>query len=398
MKVLALGGSGHYGQVAVKTILKNEMVDRLVVADHNFGMAASFVESLNDHRVSACGIDIRDQNALEWLMSSADIVMNTVGPYFRFGVQVIRSAIKMGRHYVDIMDDPAPTKEALKLHDEARKAGVTVLIGMGASPGLTSILAKHGMNQLDTVTSIQTVWGYVGGMLSPGSALLGEEVTAPLERTRAGRVHMMYCASRKAPILRQGRFIEIVPLEDGEEVVFPQGKGFFNYLGHAEPVTLPHFVSGLEAVCNLVGLEPEALDVLKELASRIRAGELSEEEAAAAFSGMVTERKRRRPDKPSDTGPRVGGWHASVSGEKQGRHLRLGYGFTGEPPGAVRGATGIPLALGAEMIMKGEIAQHGVLAPEACIDPIPFIKRYIKFWEKPPSSYTDALYEVTEEI
>jgi len=52
-----------------------------------------------------------------------------------------------------------PTQDALEKDGEARRAGVTVLLGIGASPGLTNLLARHSADQLDEVDYIQTVWG-----------------------------------------------------------------------------------------------------------------------------------------------------------------------------------------------------------------------------------------------
>lgn len=60
-----------------------------------------------------------------------------------------------------------PTQDALETDGEARRAGVTVLLGIGASPGLTNLLARHSADQLDEVDYIQTVWGSVGGRRRP---------------------------------------------------------------------------------------------------------------------------------------------------------------------------------------------------------------------------------------
>lgn len=46
MKVLALGGSGDIGQVAVRTILSLREVDQVVVADRDIDRASDFIKSL----------------------------------------------------------------------------------------------------------------------------------------------------------------------------------------------------------------------------------------------------------------------------------------------------------------------------------------------------------------
>jgi len=399
VKVLALGGSGDMGQVAVKTLLKGLYVDQLIVADYDIDRANHFVESLNDERVSAGYIDVQDTEALEDLISEVDLVINTVGPFYRFGEPIVRAAINAGRSYVDINDDYEPTQRVLELDEEARRAEVTILIGMGASPGVTNILARHAADQLDEVDYIQTVWGHVGGVLRPASTISKKSKRVAAEhRVEAAYEHFLYCASFKAPVFRDGKFVDVVPLEDGEEVTFPNGKAFFRYFGHGEPVTLPRFIDkGIRGACNLVGLEPEELEVTRELAAKIRANELSPAQAAVMYAQEVYARKQQRQE-VLDMGPRVGGLHASASGKKGGKKVRYGYGCLGEPPGGMGGVTGVPLAIGAQMLLEGEIDQTGVLAPEACIEPLPFFERYMKYWVNPPERVEDALYEVVEEL
>jgi len=60
VKILALGGSGAMGEVAVRTLLAGEYVDELIVADYDIDRAKQFVESPNDERVSARYIDAQN--------------------------------------------------------------------------------------------------------------------------------------------------------------------------------------------------------------------------------------------------------------------------------------------------------------------------------------------------
>jgi len=397
LKILALGGSGSMGQVAVKTLLAGSYFDQLIVADVNLERANSFVRSLKDERVSAQPIDVQDTKALEELMSNVDLVVNTTGPFYRFGEGIVRAAIKTGCSYIDINDDSSPTKKILQLDAEARKAEVIILIGMGASPGVTNILARHAANQLDEVDYIQTVWGHVGGILRPAATGVKRKVTSE-SGVQAAWEHYFECATSKAPVFRDGKYVDVIPLESGEDVIFPQGKGFFRYFGHAEPITLPHFIGkGIKGACNLVGLEPEELDISLEFAKKIRTGEISITQAAATYAQEVYKRRQQRKA-VVDMGPRLGGLHASASGKKDGKKVRYGYGCLGEPPGAMGGATSIPLAIAVQMMLEGEIEQTGVLAPEACIDPIPFFQRYMKYWINPPKRVEDTLYEIKEKL
>ena len=62
------------------------------------------------------------------------------------------------------------------------------------------------------------------------------------------------------------------------------------------------------------------------------------------------------------------------------------------------GETGVPLAIGTDMLIKGEISQRGVLAPEACIEPRLFFERFKEYCQGSPKSLEDVLYEVVEEL
>lgn len=338
VKVLALGGSGAMGQAAVETILEGWDVDQVIVADYDIERTKRFVESLDDDRVSARQIDVQDSKALEELMTEVDLVMNTVGPFYRFDEAIVHAAIKCGRDYVDICDDPVPTQRILELDADARKAEVTILLGMGETPGITNLLARHAASQLDEVDFIQTVWGHVGGVLRPASRISRKSGRAAVERrVQAAWEHHFECSSSQAPVFRGGKFVDIIPLEDGEEVTFPNGKGFFRYFGHAEPVTLPRFIGkSIKGACNLLGMEPEELEVTMELAARINAGELSQAQAAVMYAPEVHARKQQRQG-VEDLGSRTGGLHASASGKKNGKKVRYGYGCLGEPPGGMAG-------------------------------------------------------------
>ena len=72
--------------------------------------------------------------------------------------------------------------------------------------------------------------------------------------------------------------------------------------------------------------------------------------------------------------PEGGAVMVRVNGEKDGEEME--YIFSGVS--RMREATATPVAVGAEMMAKGEIKMHGVNAPEACVPPRDFLNRLIK--------------------
>ena len=157
MRVLALGGSGGMGRFSSFAISSNSKITKVTIADLNESSAKEFARNF-DERFSGIGIDVSDKEELEKLMQNHDIVLNTTGPFFKLGVSILKSAINCKCHYLDICDDWEPTLEMLNLNDAALKNGVTAIIGLGASPGISNLLGLKAMKELDSVSSVITGW------------------------------------------------------------------------------------------------------------------------------------------------------------------------------------------------------------------------------------------------
>ena len=67
---------------------------------------------------------------------------------------VVVEAIAAGRHVVATTDDPDEVEAVLALHPTALAAGVTVVVGVGMSPGLSCLLVRHAAGLLDVVDEI----------------------------------------------------------------------------------------------------------------------------------------------------------------------------------------------------------------------------------------------------
>ena len=144
MRVLALGGSGGMGRFAVRTAAEMDSIESVIVADLNGDVAEAFAREVGP-KAQGLGLDVTDADALRKAMQDVDAVINTVGPFFKFGPPVLRMAIECGRHYLDICDDWEPTLDMLALDAEAREAGISAVVGLGASPGVTNMLALVAM-------------------------------------------------------------------------------------------------------------------------------------------------------------------------------------------------------------------------------------------------------------
>ena len=150
MRILAIGGSGSMARYAMRATQNFKAVDQIIIADVNKESAHSFASTLNN-KVSAIQLDVTDTEALKNSMKSVDIVVNTCGPFFKFGTPILSTAISSGCNYIDICDDWEPTLDMLNLDSAAKSAGISATIGLGASPGLTNLMALIAIQELSLI-------------------------------------------------------------------------------------------------------------------------------------------------------------------------------------------------------------------------------------------------------
>ena len=161
MKILALGGSGGMGRFAVSSLINHEKIKKIYVADVNASSAKTFASNF-DNRVEGLELDITNNESLINEMSKVDIVINTTGPFFKFGLPILKAAIETTTHYFDICDDWEPTEKMLLMNNDEKSSKITGIIGLGASPGLTNILAYLAILELDEVSKVYTGWNISG--------------------------------------------------------------------------------------------------------------------------------------------------------------------------------------------------------------------------------------------
>lgn len=357
-KAIVLGGAGGMGSVAVEDLVVNSPFEEIVIADANVKEAKEIAKRLADKRISVEQIDITNKGQLYELLKDATVVLNFIGPFYKFGPKVIQVAIETKTHYVDICDDFDAAEAILEMNDEVEQAGITVLTGMGASPGITNILAKMGMQTLDTTEEIDTIW--VMGAAETGTAVL---------------YHVFHGGSGTVPGFKNGEKTMIKPFDQSGElqVQFPEPLGEVTVydIGHPEPVTIPHFYPNLKRVTNKGSLLPvKVIETFKQFAElELSSTEpiLLDDQTKVVPRDFSVKFLQSNPhllqiDEPFG----YGGLKVIVKGTLDGEKVSLSYTtVSNESTGE---STGIPAATGAELIAAGKINKRGVIAPET-IDP-----------------------------
>jgi saccharopine dehydrogenase-like NADP-dependent oxidoreductase len=361
------------GRHAVRTAVKYDFVDEIVVADRELA-GAERVAGRTGSKVRATAVDAADAAALRNLLRDADVVLNTVGPFYRFGVPILEAAIDTGCHYLDICDDWEPTLAMLDLDSRAREAGVTAIVGVGASPGVSNLLAAKAISGLDAVEEVVTGWGLSGtGTESDEDNGEGESEARGSETRQpsAAVVHWMHQCSGTIRVRRSGRFEDVKPVQE-MQIDYPGiGVGTAWSVGHPEAVTLPLTYTEIQNSTNVMVGPRFLIEAVRALGAAIDAGDLSVEEAAVQMAGPVPPELRKATASESG-GVRLPPLFALARGRRGSESVDVGALVLGMPAGGMGGATGVPLAVGLSLFAQGRLERRGVFAPEGAMDPDAF--------------------------
>ncbi len=384
MKVLALGGAGDMGRMAVAVLLDSPKVSSVTVADINIKLAETFVEFVGSDRLKAVQIDINEKEKLIKLMKEHDIVINTIGPYYKYEIPILEAIFEVKKNFLDICDDWKPTLDALELDQKAKNANITAIIGIGASPGITNLLAVYACSMLDEIDELITAWG-VWALPKEGKKpkyyinpkKLKKKLGPTPKKANAAIEHLLFETLEKIPTYKDGKIIYINSLTETERLEFPGFKDMYAcHIGHPEPVTLPRTLKA-KTISNRMYIGETATEITRQIRQKIINKELTIKEASLAledeFLRLFKQAKMlRAPFKEFYGGPPD--LCAIAYGMKNGLKKNVAVALARNPYDEMAGLTGVPLAIATIMMIEGKITAKGVFTPEESIAPMEFFE------------------------
>jgi saccharopine dehydrogenase-like NADP-dependent oxidoreductase len=376
MRVVALGGSGRYFQPALEALAASDLVSEIVIAGRRLASAEATAARAGP-KGRAVEVDARDEPALAALAATADLLINVTGPYFKTLLPALRAAIAGGAHYLDYSEDGATVEAALALDEAAKAAGVLALLGMGEAPGINNLVALEVCRRLDRAEALTFGWIEDVETIFGGAAESLAEIEASGRVSGALQAVLHYC-SGQIKTYRDGAWVKVEAFQDEGHLPTPGGETATGYLfGTAEVITLPRYLPDLRSVTALAGVSPPpANELLRRQAARIGRGEVDEQRAAVEFFTALANEPERWLAGDRDPELRLNA--VVAEGLKDGRRARCRatINWNLETLEAHEGiGTAAPLALAALDICAGRLPQRGVLPPEACYEPAPFLQR-----------------------
>ena len=369
MHIIVLGGAGAMGRIAVRTLTEYTDIDQITIADYNEERAHEVAASLQSRNIVVKQIDVNDEERLSALLRGADVVLNAVE--YVFNLPVLKACIQEKVHYADLGGLFHMTRRLMNMHDAVSAAGITAILGMGGTPGITNVLARAAVDKLDLVESIRVQLGCSDD--TPSSAPL----VAPYS------IRTILDEFTKQPqVFQDGVWYPQQPLSGQEEMVFPLpvGRATAIYSLHSECATFPiaFHDKGIQHVSFKIAFPIDFMTKLKFLVDlgfgsdepiNVRGVKVSPREVLARLMEMAP----IEDVKPQDCDV----LRIVANGEAEGQRVEitnqivvLPYRRWGISAGALD--TGTPLAIAGHMLATGEITLRGAFGPEMCVPVEPF--------------------------
>jgi saccharopine dehydrogenase-like NADP-dependent oxidoreductase len=369
-RITVLGGCGAIGSVAVHALTVGGGFSEIVIAEKRLEQACELARKIDPSRITAVEVDADDPDSIKRVVAGSDVVLNCIGPFYRYGPLILRAVIEAGINFVDVCDDLDATVNELALDEAARKAGVSALMGMGNSPGLGNVLVKFCAEQLLSQVEAVDIYHIHGGEAVEGPAVIE---------------HRFHAMESDIPMFIDGKFVQVRMLEESgmalaQDTDF-RGIGTYRVYPypHPETITLPRYLKGVKRVTNLGSVLPTEyfgmiMDVIRlglgsEQVLKVRGCDVVCRQFAVAF--VLAQREKFLED-ACMTGP-CGCLKVQVKGTKNGEPHTYVFSMSSRSGGVGEG-TGIPAGLGAILMGQGRIGRKGVFPPEAAIDPLEMLR------------------------
>src|SRR5712692_4353306 len=376
MHIIVLGGAGAMGRIAVRTLTEYSDIDQITIADYNEERAHEVAASLHSSDILVKQIDVNDEERLRALLRGADVALNAVE--YVFNLPVLKACISEKVHYADLGGLFHMTRKLMDMNAEVEAAGITAIVGMGGTPGITNILARAAVDQLDRVESIRVQLGCSDATPS----------TAPLVAPYSIRT-ILDEFTKEPQVFQDGVWYPQQPLSGQEEMVFPLpvGRDTAIYSLHYECATFPISFDekGIRHVSFKIAFPTDFMTKLKFLVDLgfgseepidVRGVKVSPREALARLLDMAPVENVEPQDwdvlRIIATGE-AGGQQVEITNQA----VVMPYRRWGIRAGALD--TGVPLAIAGRMLAHGEITRRGAFGPEMCVPVEPFFRELARY-------------------
>lgn len=365
MKVFCLGAAGRISRESALDLVQYSDFEKITIGDYNVEEARKVAQWLNDDRVDVVKIDVTKVDEAAEMMKGYDVVMD--GTQITLNGLSTECIAKAGCHGVNLNG----FGEENKWDGLFKEAGKACVPGFGMTPGTTQMMAMHLANQLDTVEEVYVSHGAFRPFAFSKS--ITETTTYEYDPNLESRV-----------VFEDGKFIQVPPFARPRKIDLPQpyGETTQYIIPHSETVTLAQALKdkGVRLI-EVRGTWPQQnmtlvrglydYGILKNPV--VKVGD-TEKGLMSIIGDYLVESQEGKTTK-------LYGYalHVEVVGYKDGvKKQGILYHTHPASDGSVEGweglraytrNVGIPLAIAAEQLAKGQVKGTGILIPEDAFEP-----------------------------
>jgi lysine 6-dehydrogenase len=362
MRTVVLGACGAVGREVTAGLVRSPAFEEMELVDLDGPRLRAAAEA-HGRRVRARRLDASDSPALRQVLRGAGLLINCTT--YRLGVPILRAAIAERVHYLDL-GGLYNTPRQLEEHDRARRAGVSAVIGCGATPGLSNMLVRRSADRLDRTREVHISFASHRD-LAPSPGLLD----TILDEFRPEVARFTW---------RGGRLREVRPFDGARQVRFsaPVGLQEVFYVPHSETYTLPRSLgTDLREVAVRGAWRPAHMEALRALSTIGLTSDRPVRVDGRRIQPLEVVRAALLQGPPrEDAAPWAFFLHVEVRGSVGGAPATV-ISRTSHPAAWGRAATGrmtaAPAIVGAELLSRGEVTGPGVLPPEQAFDAARFL-------------------------
>ncbi|KAI4147021.1 MAG: hypothetical protein LQ341_001906 [Variospora aurantia] len=176
--LILLGATGYTGKLCAKHIVKSLPTDlKWAVSGRSHERLSAVVEEIKHYNLDrvqpAVEVSTLSLEDLQSLAQKTRLILNTVGPYFRYSSPVVQACAENGTHYLDVTGESPWVYEMIqKHHDTAKASGAIIIPQIGIESAPSDLLAwtlanlikeKLSLSTKEVVASIHEIHGQPSG-------------------------------------------------------------------------------------------------------------------------------------------------------------------------------------------------------------------------------------------
>lgn len=375
MKVLVLGGAGRMAYAIMKDLLEidTDEVSKVVIADINYEKVKNVADKFKNAKLVPVCIDIAEYAKLVDLMKGSDVVIDSTYVSGATSLSVMKAALEAGAHVINLGLGKEAEKQAATMNDAFRKAGLSGILGLGSSPGISNLMVRELADRLDTINTVEISFAYesVGTSTLP----IKEPFAFAFEEFVEGPL-----------IFQDANFVNIPPQSGIQYIEFPAPIGMRSTfcIPHSEVWTVAETFEekGIKNVSVRAGFAPDFVKKVNFLVDcglmshkPLKVGGIDVIPSDVLFSCLA--------QLPPEQGEVVdyGCTRVVAIGTKNKEKVEYTALMLNRPYKGLTNAqhrTGHSPSIAARMLHKGEIKTKGVFPPERGVDPKPFFRELAK--------------------